>query len=118
MGKETQEEQNNTQEQSHTQVGWSMHQSVHSIMSDDDTDRVSGYDDYYSDLDDNDSLPEAVVILFTEDINSIEIYTNDESSDEDDLLTLIPNHAYDSSNYGYSDEGDDYDSNFEEDDIT
>ena len=90
VGEETQEEQNNEQERSHTQVGWSMHQSAYSIMSDDDTASVSGYDDYYSDLDDSDSLPESVLKLFTDDSNFNEIDTDDERSDEDDLPTLIP----------------------------
>ena len=45
LGEETQEEQNNVQERSHTQVGWSMHQSAYNVVSGDDTESVSGYDD-------------------------------------------------------------------------
>ena len=50
-------------------------------MYDDDTESVSGYDDYYSDSDDSDSLPESVVKLFTDKDNFSEIDTDDMSSD-------------------------------------
>ena len=114
LGEETQEENNNEPERSHTQEGWIMHHSAYNIMSDDDTESVSGYDDYYSDLDDSDSLPESVVKLFTDNTNFSEIDTDDMSSEKSNLPTLIPNHEYDSSGDEYSKEENDYDSDFVE----
>ena len=100
LEEETQEEQNNERERSHTQAGWSMYQSAYNIMSVDDTKSVSGYDGYDSDSDDDDSddsLPESIIKIFTDEENSRKIDADDMSSDGDDLPTIFPNHTYDSS---------------------
>ena len=67
-----------------------MNQSAYSIMSDDDTESVSGniYNDYYSDSDD--SLPESIVRRFTNGSDSSDIDTDDESSDQDDFYQMDP----------------------------